>query len=103
MPEARFEWTSAHSGRIVTEIREGEAISWQEAWHAGWHATAGGKEIPMARDALGLMTIYPPAGRSTIDLLYDGGVEMRVAHWLSGITALILLALAGRGILKKSW
>jgi hypothetical protein len=98
MPEARFEWTSAHSGRIVTEIRDGEAVSWQEAWHAGWHATAGGKEIPIARDALGLMTIYPPAGRSTIDLLYDGGVEMRIAHWLSGITALILFGLVFKDV-----
>jgi hypothetical protein len=98
MPEARFEWTSAHSGRIVTEIRDGEAVSWQEAWHAGWHATAGGKEIPIARDALGLMTIYPPVGRSTIDLLYDGGVEMRIAHWLSGITALILFGLVFKDV-----
>jgi len=98
MPEARFEWTSAHSGRIDAEIREGEAVSWQVAWHAGWHARAGGKEIPMARDALGLMTIYPPAGKSTIDLLYDGGVEMRIAHWLSGITSAIVLwwAIAGK-------
>jgi len=98
MPEARFEWMSAHSGRIDAEIREGEAVSWQVAWHAGWHARAGGKEIPMARDALGLMTIYPPAGKSTIDLLYDGGVEMRIAHWLSGITSAILLwwAIAGK-------
>jgi hypothetical protein len=103
MPEARFEWTSAHSGRIETEIREGEAVSWQEAWHAGWHATVGGKEIPIARDALGLTTIYPPAGRSTIDLLYDGGVEMRMAHWLSAISGLSLLLLIARGILKKSW
>ena len=103
MPEARFEWTSAHTARIVTEMKEGQVISWQEAWHAGWHASAGGKEIPIARDALGLMTIYPPAGRSTIDLSYDGGVEMRIAHWLSAITAVILLLLAGRGILKKSW
>ena len=103
MPEARFEWTSAHSVRIETEIREGEAVSWQVAWHAGWRATVGGKEIPIARDALGLMTIYPPVGRSTIDLLYDGGVEMRMAHWLSAITALILLLLIARGILKKSW
>jgi hypothetical protein len=101
MPEARFEWTSAHSGRIMTEIRDGEAVSWQVAWHAGWHARAGGKEIPMARDALGLMTIYPPVGRSTIDLLYDGGVEMRIAHWLSTITGLILLGLIFSGWLRK--
>ena len=94
MPEALFTWTSAHSGRMETDLRDGEAVSWQVAWNAGWHATAGGREIPIARDALGLMTIFPPAGKSTVDLMYDGGVEMRIAHWLSGITVLILLLVA---------
>lgn len=94
MPEARFLWTSAHSARIATELKEGQVISWQEAWHAGWHASAGGKQIPIARDALGLMTIDPGAsGPVTVELSYDGGVEMRIAHWMSGIVALILLAL----------
>jgi hypothetical protein len=110
MPEAWFDWTSAHSGRIAADLREGQVISWQVAWHAGWHARAAGKAIPIARDALGLMTIYPPVGRSTIELFYDGGMEMRIAHWLSAITALILMlparhlfAWRGHGILKKSW
>lgn len=103
MPEADFKWTSAHTARIETNVGAGQVVSWQEAWHAGWHAHAAGKEIPIGRDALGLMTISPPLGRSTIDLSYDGGVELMVAHWLSAIVALILLALAGRGILKKSW
>jgi hypothetical protein len=104
MPEARFEWTSAHTARIIANLGAGQVVSWQEAWHAGWHATVAGREIPIARDALGLMTIYPPqSGTATIDLMYDGGVEMRIAHWLSGMTCVILLLLAGRGILKKSW
>lgn len=94
MPEARFEWTSAHTARIVTNLQPGQAISWQEAWHAGWHASAAGKSIPIVRDALGMMTIFPPAsGPVTIDLLYDGGIEMRIAHWLCALTALILLGL----------
>jgi hypothetical protein len=104
MPEARFEWTSAQTARIVTEIGDGQAVSWQEAWHAGWHAMVAGEEIPITRDALGLMAIDPRrAGSLTIDLVFDGGREMRIAHWLSGMTALILLALVARGILKKSW
>jgi hypothetical protein len=104
MPEARFTWTSAHTARIVTDIGAGQVVSWQEAWHPGWHARVGGKEIPIARDALGMMTIYPHQGGAlTIDLSYDGGMEMRIAHWVSGITALILLVLAARGILKTSW
>ena len=88
MPEARFQWLSAHSARIVTDLAPGEVVSVQMAFHPGWHARSGGKELPIARDALGLMTIYPRrAGAQTIDLNYDGGVEMRVAQWVCGITA----------------
>ncbi len=98
MPEADFKWTSAHSARIVTEVREGQVVSWQEAWHAGWHARVDGREVPIGKDALGLMTIDPGScGRCGIELVYDGGWEMRIAHWVSAITALGLL---GWAILK---
>ena len=94
MPEAQLTWTNAHTGRIVTNLGAGQVVSLQIAWHRGWHARVDGKEIPIARDALGMMTIYPlRGGLSRIDLVYDGGVEMRVAEWVSGIMALILLGL----------
>jgi hypothetical protein len=104
MPEARFQWMSAHSARIVTDLGAGQVVSLQMAFHPGWHARAGSKELRIARDALGSMTIDPEGnGPSTIDLFYDGGAEMRVAEWVCGITAVILLGLCCRGILKKSW
>jgi hypothetical protein len=111
MPEARLVWTSGHTGRIVTDLGEGQVVSLQMAWHPGWDARVGGIAIPVVRDALGMMTIYPPVGeRVTIDLVYDGGVEMRVAEWVCGITGVVLLVgfclgVWGRqsGILKKSW
>ena len=103
MPEARFTWTSGHSARIETDLGVRQVVSLQMAWHPGWHARVGGTEIPIERDALGLMTIYPrQSGGCVIDLNYDGGVEMRVAEWVCGITAVVLLGLMGRGILKKS-
>jgi hypothetical protein len=98
MPEARFQWLSAHAARIVTDLAPGEVVSVQMAFHPGWHARVGGKDVPIGQDALGLMTIDPHrSGASTIDLLYDGGVEMRIAEWLCGITALILLGLVVGG------
>jgi hypothetical protein len=93
LPEARFEWTSPHTALIATDLKPGQVVSLQMAWHPGWHARAGGTAIPIARDALGLMTIYPQPGASVIDLSYDGGVEMRIAKWVSAITAIILLGL----------
>lgn len=95
MPEARMAWTSAHSARIETELKEGQVVSLQIAFHPGWHARSGSEEIPIARDALGMMTIYPKrSGVSAIDLVYDGGFEMKVAKWICGITMFILLGWA---------
>ena len=96
MPGARFQWMSAHEAKISTDLGAGEAISVQMAWHPGWHARIGTKSIPIGHDALGLMTIDPQErGPATIDLVYDGGVEMRIAECLSAVTALILLGLMG--------
>ena len=94
MPEARFQWLSAHSARIVTDIGTDEVVSVQMAFHPGWHARAGGRELRIGQDALGLMTIYPAgSGPSTIDLFYDGGTEMRIAYWVCGITAVGLFGI----------
>jgi hypothetical protein len=102
MPEAPYTWTSEHSGRIVTDLGAGQVVSLQMAWHPGWHARMGGKNIPIARDALGMMTIYPSGGGPmTIDLFYDGGAEMKIAEWVSGITGLVLLGLVVRGGLSR--
>jgi hypothetical protein len=106
MPEARFQWTSAHAARIETDLKEGQVISWQEAFHKGWHARMAGKEIPIRQDALGMMVIDPQQqGKTTIDLSYDGGLEMRIAHWVCGWTGVVLLGylLSARAILRESW
>ena len=31
------------------------------------------------------------SGACAIEIVYDGGTEMRVAHWTSAITAILLL------------
>jgi hypothetical protein len=100
-PRAEFRWTSLHSALINTALKAGQEISVQIAWHAGWHATVNGHPTPIQRDALGLMLIEPDViGPCVIDLAYDGGTEMRIAHGLSAITAL-LLALASTGAVLK--
>jgi hypothetical protein len=94
MPEARCSWSSAHAARIETNLSAGQVVSLQMAWHPGWHARVGAEEIPIGQDGLGLMTINPRrSGPVTIDLVYDGGVEMRIAEWVCGITGVILLGL----------
>lgn len=95
MPEARFTWTSGHAARVETELREGDVVSWQEAWHPGWRAFVKGREVPVWKDALGMMVIAPKvAGPVAIELRYDGGMERRVAWWACGLTTLGLVGWA---------
>jgi hypothetical protein len=102
MPRADFHWTSGHSARIATTLRPDRLVSVQIAWHPGWRAVLNGRPVAVKRDLLGLMAIDPGvAGECIIDLIYDGGTEMRIARWLSALSALTLLGLAARGLLKR--
>jgi hypothetical protein len=56
------------------------------------------------QDAIGLMYLDPSiAGAAGIDMIYDGGREMRLAKWLCGLTVFVLVTTSARAILKKSW
>jgi len=107
-PQARSDWINAHDAKISADLQPDEVISMQIAWQEGWHATANGRAVPVLHDALGLMYVEPEvAGTAAVELIYDGGTEMRVAHWASAITAIALLIactwqLCARVILKKS-
>lgn len=86
-PRAEFRWTSMHSASIATNLEPGQAVSVQMAWHTGWHATVNGRPVPVQRDAIGLMYIDPGvSGPCRIEMVYDGGLEMRLAQWASGLT-----------------
>jgi hypothetical protein len=92
LPAARCDWINAHDVKITADLQPDYVISMQIAWHEGWHATANGRAIPVLHDAIGLMYVEPAvAGPATVEMIYDGGTEMRVAHWASAITAILLL------------
>jgi hypothetical protein len=91
MPRAEFRWTTAHSAGITTALEPGQVLSVQMAWAKGWHATANGRPTPVLRDAIGLMYIDPEiSGPSKIEMVYDGGLEMRAARAISLLTVLLL-------------
>lgn len=100
MPRAEFKWTSQHSAKIRGTLRAGQVISVQEAWHRGWRAN-----VPVERDELGQMILDPGReGPFDIDLIYDGGTEMKIAlalRWLA--LGFLCIWIALHVILKKSW
>ncbi|MDQ6708705.1 MAG: hypothetical protein M3Z85_22330 [Acidobacteriota bacterium] len=92
LPAPDFRWTSRHTAEITANLHAGQLLSVQESYHPGWRATVNGSRRRVTFDSLGLMVIEPDCdGPCVVELMYDGGVEMRIAHWLS------LLALLGSG------
>ena len=84
-----------------------DVVHVQIAWHRGWHALINGAGRTIEKDNIGLMAIDPGVtGPCRIELNYDGGREMRIAHWLSALSVILLVVLSllnvSRGILKKS-
>jgi hypothetical protein len=79
---AQFEWHGTHRATIDAKVSPGDVISVQENFHPGWRVDRG----RVFRDGLGLIAIEPDCtGQCSIELTYDGGIEMRVATWASRI------------------
>ncbi len=74
-------------------------IAFQGAFHAlyfpGWAGYLDGERQPLrAAEGSGYILMDIPAGRHTVLLQYEGTVAQQVGDWVSGITAVVLLALA---------
>jgi hypothetical protein len=81
---ATFRWASHHSAEIHADVSAGEVISVQITYHPGWHAAANGQNCPLSSDGLGQIVIEPRCdGACTVQLRYDGGMEMKFARILS--------------------
>src|SRR5262249_20724759 len=90
-PKAPLAWTSARSAHVNTSLAANQVVSIQIAWHAGWRAKLNGRAEPILRDGIGLMYLDPHIdGPAKIDLVYDGGREMKIARWICALTALSL-------------
>ncbi len=83
-PAADFRWVDRHRATVAAEMRPGQVLSLQITYHPGWHATVAGKPRRTYRDHLGLVAVDAACnGRCTVELNYDGGLEMRLARLLS--------------------
>jgi len=83
-PELCVRWPDNETIEITGNLKPGQIVSVQENAHPGWHATVAGSARRVFADKLGLLTVAPDcSGNCTIQLHYDGGMEMRVAHWIN--------------------
>jgi len=96
LPFALMEWKGPARATIgAPNLRAGDLISVQVSYHPGWHAMVNGSERRIESDAIGLMVIHPECvGACTIDLEYDGGLEMKIARAVRILSLLTCVALA---------
>ena len=84
LPHAEMTWDSPSRATIRGTLTSDQLLFVQISYHQGWHASAGGRELAIQRDGLGLMTIEPQcSGPCEVRLTYDGGIEMKAALWTS--------------------
>jgi hypothetical protein len=94
LPLTQFAWEGRNRMRIRTTVGSGQVVSVQVSYHAGWHATSGGRKLRIQKDGLGLMWMNTGClGPCEVQMAYDGGWELRICRWISW------LALAGVGFM----
>lgn len=83
-PDLQMRWPDNETAVISGNLRPNQIVSVQETGHFGWHATVNGAPRRVFTDKLGFLAVVPNCnGNCTIQLHYDGGTEMKAAHWVS--------------------
>lgn len=102
-PVANMTWLNNHQIHIAVTASPNQLLSVQVNWTAGWHANVNGSPRPIWPDGLGFIVVDPAcAGPCSVDLVYDGGTEMKVARWLSLLTLIGLLGCGTVSSLRKA-
>ncbi len=84
LPAATLAWRGEGQMRIRATASPGQAISVQEGYHPGWHATVAGARREIFKDGLGLMWLRPECnGACEIVLDYTGGWELWICRVIS--------------------
>jgi hypothetical protein len=83
-PDLSVRWPDNETMVIAGNLKPGQIVSVQENANPGWHASVNGSARRLFADKLGLLAVVPNCGGNcTIELHYDGGAEMQVAHWIN--------------------
>jgi len=93
---ADFQWTNRHAAEIHAALRHDDVLSVQVTYHPGWHALVNGASRRVFGDGLGQLVIEPNCdGQCSVQLAYDGGVEMltaRIVSWTALAGCLVWIA-----------
>jgi hypothetical protein len=83
-----FRWTSENRAVIQADLRPEQLLSVQVTWDRGWQARVDGQSRRTREDKLGQIVVEPRcSGSCTVELYWDGGLEMQAA-WVISACAL---------------
>ncbi len=83
-PAAEMRWRTRHSALVTAAMRAGEILSVQMSHHPGWRAEVNDVRKTVYGDHLGQLVVEPECESvCTVELVYDGGPEMRLARIVS--------------------
>jgi hypothetical protein len=83
---------------LRTKLSPGQAILVQETYDPAWQAWSNGQRLPLHADAMGFMVVGAPPGEDQIRLAFVMPFENRVGWVLTGISLLLLMALAAKAM-----
>ena len=84
LPAAAFQWRNSSTASVSASLQPELLLYVQVSWDEGWHARVDGQPRRTWADALGQMVVEPRcSGPCTVDLVWDGGAEMRIARLIS--------------------
>jgi hypothetical protein len=80
--------------RVSGTLRPEQDFMMQMSYHPGWHATVNSAPAAIRADGVGFMIVEPRCdGPCSVEMSYDGGLEMHIANYVR-LAALILMLAA---------
>ena len=83
---------------VRATVQAGQSIVVQESYDPAWQAWAGGTQVTVRKDAMGLMVVDAPPGERELRLEFVTPLENRVGRIVTLITMLLLLSLVVFGV-----
>ena len=92
---AAMTWQGLSKAAIHTSAGPGQVIAVQVTYDPAWHARAGGHEVPVRKDGLGLMVIEPGCdGDCRVEMYYGTTPEIWFCRIMSLLATAGLVALS---------
>lgn len=91
-------WRGTDAMQVRARVAQGQSVLVQVTYDPAWHAYAGGRALPVHRDAgADFSVIDAPPGEQDIDFVFETPLENRIGWVLTGLSLVIAAALLMRG------